>query len=451
MREVQTSETVTVDSDSLRAAFSSPELIVPGTGFADSNPPRTNKAEKRDDVISVSDEATLNWYHSRGVSIYERSTFGAIIEHLKYGAMGSHPCLRCDGAGILDDGGFRLDDTCRRCKGEGYESETLCPLCRGTRKEASYEVKLEKGGWCNSCRGTGASGIDRRGSKPTACHACPGRHKTKQCKNCGTCKRCVAARACRNCRNCLGTGNEPLSVHPLGLDGATGREGADDAALTKFALTSRRLGRMHSRYRRALGKYYGEEGTSWGLTERGRIFALYGETPAGKEIIRNAKRLARREWKNPKPAFEGVGFTNEKKHATARKRFLNRMKKRGELLDARPEGLAEFIGPMPRPRGFLTQAALSEHDIVQPKKFLTALEIIADEGDEERRHSNPIRRKLFVEAGKQARELYAKSATAWHEAAGGLPQRVATALIERANKLGLGHLANEFARAAVNQ
>ena len=347
---------------------------------------------KADDVITDGDAAALSWYFDRGIGIYERSTFGAIIDRLKYGSMGSHACARCDGAGILEDGGFRVDDKCRRCKGEGSEPGTTkaCAQCLGTRREASYQVTCEKGGWCGSCRGTGVTSIDRRGTKPPACGSCGGRRPTKLCKRCGTCRNCIAAAECRNCKNCLGTGTEPLSVRPLGIDGDTGRDGADDAALTKFALTSRRLERvkaMSPQYHRAGVTYFGDLGTRWGLTERGPIFALFALTGPGKKLGRMA--------------------VSEKERVML-----------PENLRATDLTLHERIG---------VQATL---DKLQPRRERTA---------------------LLDAAGEQAPELYRGFAKCWNAAPEGekkSAKRVTRSLIKRATKLGLISLANDMALRA---
>ncbi len=397
------------------------------------------------DVMSLSDEGALTEFF--GVGLYERSTFGAIVDFLKYGAMGSHDCARCDGTGILNDGGFRVDDTCRQCKGEGYEpgAEKACSLCRATRKEAPYRVELKHGGWCGSCSGTGAAGIDRRDGKPPACGSCPGKASTKKCKNCGVCKSCRDARACRACRNCLGTGVEPVSVHQTGEEGATGREGADEGALAKFALISRRLERVRTKspaLRRALARYYGDEGERWGLTDRGRIFALYAETPAGKRLVRLSRKRKAKAWVNPKPVRQSDPFPDGVPTAGVVEELWERTWKA-----SRPAHLREFIGPI-QERGWLPSAPPNEHDIDLPKKHMTPSEIIEFEGNAERKHSEPRRRELLVEAGKQARKLYADSVVAWNEARANRQTKVTRSLVKRATRLGLVTLANHLADAA---
>jgi hypothetical protein len=428
---------------------------------------------KRDDVMSVGDEAALIGFF--GVSTYERSTFGAIVDHLMYTAMGSHDCARCAGAGVLNDGGFRVEDKCRQCKGEGYEpgATKACSLCRGTRREPPYRVELKQGGWCGSCSGTGAAGIDRRGSKPPACGSCPGKRKTRVCKNCGACKACRDARACRDCRNCLGTGVEPVSVHQTGEEGATGREGADEGQLTKYALTSRRLQRVRDKSPalfRALVAYYGEKGEHWGLTDRGRIFALYAETSAGKQLVKLTRRERGNPWKNPTPTIPSGTPEGEAPLV------LKQMWERVAAEDARPTrckvcrdrqrvpafnsapgvhtvqcaACATFSGPVQRRSGFLSAAPPSEHGIELPKnpdgsaKHMTHAEIIAQVGDEERNSSSP-RRQLFTEAGKQARQLYGAAVVAWNEARRGRQTRASRALVKRATKLGLTNLASHIA------
>jgi hypothetical protein len=103
------------------------------------------------------------------------------------------------------------------------------------------------------------------------------------------------------------------------------------------------------------------------------------------------------------------------------------------------------MGPIPRDRGWLPSAPATEHDIAVPEKHRTPAEIIALEGDEERKHSNQERKRLFSEAGKQARTLFALAANAWNEAANGRQTRAEKALVARAVKLGLSSGANHLA------
>jgi hypothetical protein len=173
-------------------------------------------------------------------------------------------------------------------------------------------------------------------------------------------------------------------VHPSGIDGASGREGADDSALTKFALTSRRLQRVRAKSPAlfmALVAYYGDVGTRWGLTNRGRIFALYHLTGPGKKLSRQA--------------------ISDKERASL------------------PE--AQRADDLTMPERIGVRADL---DRDQPKRERTA---------------------LLDTAGAHAQELYQRAAVAWNEANEGTPKRVTRSLVKRATKLGLVSLANALA------
>jgi hypothetical protein len=227
--------------------------------------------------ISLSDEAALSWYFGLGLSIYERSTFGAILAKLDRDGSGSERCVRCDGAGILDVGGFNTDRRCKTCDGSGKGSGgRFCHDCHGFGSVEAYEVQAKHGGWCPACRGTGATPVDEAPRRRTFCRSCGG-------------KRVDRGRACVGCRNCLGTGEEPITAKPiLGSSEAAGVQ-ADDSALTRFAITSRRVERVRDTSPAlavALSVYYGDVGQRWALTEHGRIFSLYHLTPSGRRLAR---------------------------------------------------------------------------------------------------------------------------------------------------------------------
>ncbi len=226
--------------------------------------------------ISLGDEAALSWYFGQGLSIYDRSTFGAIIHKLAMDAYGSGPCERCEGSGILETGGFAVSDQCRSCKGEGKigKPEKWCPSCSGFGKVAQYEIVVEHGGWCFSCRGSGSTKLDRKAKHRNRCRACGGKRKTTEC---------------RSCRECLGTGHEPLSARPQKVSSEACGVQPDDSALTRFAITSRRVANVRNQSPAlavALGVYYGDIGQRWALTDRGRLFSLFHLTAAGKKLAR---------------------------------------------------------------------------------------------------------------------------------------------------------------------
>ncbi len=225
--------------------------------------------------ISLGDEAALSWFFGQGLSIYDRSTFGAIINKLAMDAFTSAPCERCDGAGILETGGFTVSDECRACKGEGKSGAgKWCSSCGGYGKVDAYETAVANGGWCFGCRGSGSGAIEKRAQRRTRCTICLSKRGDAEC---------------RNCAHCLGTGHEPLSARPKPQqDGGSGVQ-PDDSALTRFAITSRRVSAVRAQspaLAHALSVYYGDAGQRWGLTDHGRIFSLYHLTPSGKKLAK---------------------------------------------------------------------------------------------------------------------------------------------------------------------
>ncbi len=62
--------------------------------------------------------------------------------------------------------------------------------------------------------------------------------------------------------------------------------------LMRYALVSRRLARVDERSIQAgqvLRTYYGDAGARWGRTKHGRIFSLYGSTPAGEALVKRVE------------------------------------------------------------------------------------------------------------------------------------------------------------------
>jgi hypothetical protein len=68
------------------------------------------------------------------------------------------------------------------------------------------------------------------------------------------------------------------------FEGEQGYE-PDDAALQRYATISRALLRVSQSHHRALGLYFGLRATRWATHELGRLLMLYGETPAGRQLL----------------------------------------------------------------------------------------------------------------------------------------------------------------------
>lgn len=232
-------------------------------------------------TISLTDEAALSWYFGQGLSIYERSTFGAILAKLIRDSCGSESCSRCAGTGILDSGGVNVENKCKTCGGDGRVARRWCDECQGLGKVEPYEVQVASGGWCPTCRGTGSRPLGTA-QRRTPCRVC-------QAPNPRALRTRLDSRAAA-CANCVGTGVEPITARPLQAGEATGVQ-ADDSALTRFAITSRRVERLRAQkggaiLATALSVYYGDIGQRWALAGKGRMFSLYHLTGPGRKLAR---------------------------------------------------------------------------------------------------------------------------------------------------------------------
>lgn len=79
------------------------------------------------------DRDELTWYLTHGLSTFERSTFGAILDVLESRAYTSQVCHHCWGSGILSE------KKCFRVDGQ--------------------KVYMPDGAWCPVCHGTGAISV----------------------------------------------------------------------------------------------------------------------------------------------------------------------------------------------------------------------------------------------------------------------------------------------------
>lgn len=222
------------------------------------------------EVISLGDEAALSWYFGIGLSIYERSTFGAILAKLERDGFGSEQCARCGGEGILETGGVNVSNKCKTCGGDGRVARRWCSDCGGLGTVAPYEVPVAEGGWCTACRGTGHTSVHRIAKHRTPCAVCHGVLKHK-------------------CSNCLGSGQEPITAQPIHKAQEAAGVQADDTALTRFAVTSRRVAQVRAQspaLAEALSVYYGDVGQRWALAGLGRVFSLYHLTGPGKKLAK---------------------------------------------------------------------------------------------------------------------------------------------------------------------
>jgi hypothetical protein len=182
-------------------------------------------------TINLRDEASLTWFFGPGQSAFERSTFAGILRRIDSSGFTSTRCSACDGAGIMEDGGFWL-------------------------KELRNDVTLEKvvieeravhGGWCDRCRGTGSTPLRRKASR------------------------------------------EEITVRPKPESPEGAGHAPADFLLTRYATVSRRLtlvARQDTVLFEALAGFYGDMGARWGRTRYTRLFAIYALTTAGHKLVR---------------------------------------------------------------------------------------------------------------------------------------------------------------------
>lgn len=350
--------------------------------IAQSNEPETRprrfKSERDLKAIEGSDEAALSWYFGQGLSVYEKSTFGAVLQRITLDGFSSGPCGSCEGSGIMENGGFAVSTRCKRCNGTGAHGEhkKLCDDCRGSGVVEPFEVRAEHGGWCDSCRGSGCTSMARRDKKRPRCLSCVGAphlasppRGTKRTRAEHIARKSSKNAARAQCGECLGTGWPPDTVIPKTQADSGAGIMPDDSALTRFAITSRRLGQVRDQspaLYAALECFYGDVGARWGREDFGRLFALYALTPSGKKLAR---------WGETKR-------THEEPTQTAQER----------------------VG---------VQAVLER---TQPKRERTV---------------------LLMAANKQASELYARAAQAWNHAQPAQTDRLLKQLAKRFQDAGM--------------
>lgn len=379
---------------------------------------RSRPRQRRPREVSGHDEASLSWFFGQGLSIYDKSTFGPIVDKIQLDGFSSTTCARCEGAGIIEgEGGVTLEDKCQSCDGSGLhprkagESQKWCLTCDGLGRVVPYEIELPGGGWCPSCKGTGSGSVERQSIRAPRCRWCKpepleptlslteeqvseirtstervrelaeqhgvtrqtvwniqkGKHRVKPYLLAPMQTAWVPQHCCPNC---LGTGDEPRTAERMHKDDEGGGVLGNDTALTRFAVTSRRADRVKAispALHAALEAFYGDVGNRWARTPFGRLFALFHLTPAGKKLARIAAPNDVGNAGKKKP--------NKKKSKTARVE---------EALAAVELNAQERIG---------VQANLQKS---QPKED---------------------RKKLLDKAAEQASDLYTRAARAWNKVA----------------------------------
>jgi hypothetical protein len=235
--------------------------------------------------IKVPLEGKLDWFFSKGQSLFEASTFGALLERQSAYGQVFETCEGCAGSGFDAD-----DNSCRRCRGFGGTpgpnsekplqtgllfSTTACRLC-------AREPRRMR--WCKSCGGC-------RIVNGAPCGKCRG--KGVPVKKDGSPRPLPARRARPACYACQGTTFNDRK--PVGLKAETKPEPSytpDDVALQMFAQISRYLMRCKPDTVDTLASFFGLSGYQWANTKWGRLFSLVPDTDAGKAMLkRQANKL----------------------------------------------------------------------------------------------------------------------------------------------------------------
>lgn len=174
----------------------------------------------------------LEWYHSKGKSLFERSTLGAILDRLIADSQSSRRCRRCNDAPQRSDGGEQVH------------------LIDPTRDGGSPGV-LPDGSWCPECNGNGYVGCSL--------------------------KRDSGAR----------------TAQPTGHEVRSSGYTPSDGDLTRLARVTRwlmRLERKDPRLSQALEAYYGDDSLQVaGLAPWGRWLAVIPGTGAWPELATRSK------------------------------------------------------------------------------------------------------------------------------------------------------------------
>lgn len=243
--------------------------------------------QHRPATISLADESSLTWYFGRGGSLFERSTFGAMIDALDADGKGSRECPACRGAGILEVGGIG----CYATRDEQLRERKNAERDKRPEQAATpHERPVDRGGWCPDCRGTGSVSYQRKDER-SVCHVCEGRRRGPGYSllvfSGG--QRVKRSFAGDPCGECLATGKRPQNVVEKDNGPEENGYSAGEGALERFALVSRRMGRVEAVSKllaTVLRAFYGDTGARWGASEHGHLFALYSLTPSGKKLAR---------------------------------------------------------------------------------------------------------------------------------------------------------------------
>ena len=232
--------------------------------------------------------AELEWFFCWGQSVFERSTFGALLERQSLYGQEPIPCEECGGDGFkVSADGTKLDDTCGGCRGCG-----IARTRRVSKRTKGVRLSTERCG---------------------PCHGRAGRTECDRCRGAGY------------------TSHNPVHV------GCQQHEAAhhvpDDAALTRYAVVSRWLMALDARSPASvevLELYYGLDGMRWGRVEAfGRVYSLGHMTRPGRKLLEGRD--------NPQQLpilqlFENVALSPTTKKLERGARLLREIQREGQAL-----------------------------------------------------------------------------------------------------------------------
>ncbi len=298
---------------------------------------------------TVPKEADLDWFFSVGQSLFEASTFGALLERQSAFGQVFEMCEACSGSGFDAD-----DNSCPKCRGMGGRPAARAerPLQTGllvgtSRCEAC--IQRPRPHWCcTACDGygflndTGACCVPCRGSgsklkKDRAARKRPPRRPRAAC-----------------CWSCKGRLYHERS--PVGIKAEPKTEPSytpDDVALQRFAQVSRYLRQCQADTVDVLAAFFGLSGYRWANTKWGRLFALVPYTAAGEAMlskVSNPLSLGDHELlENVVDKLEKLTDSQHREHAQQRLEAVTRQA--AELFKVAAADWRSVVDPMPPQSG----------------------------------------------------------------------------------------------------
>ncbi len=300
---------------------------------------------------TVPKEAELDWFFSTGQSLFEASTFGALLERQKTYGQVFEMCTACSGSGFDES-----DNSCGKCKGMG-----------GT-PASNAEPRLQEGLLVSTSRCLACARPPRRVWR---CRACQGDGRVAGV-TCGACKGLrvpmrkngkprvrppLRPRAsCWSCR-----GRLYHDRNPVGLKSEQRSEPSytpDDVALQRFAQVSRYLRQCSVDTVDVLAAFFGLSGYRWANTKWGRLFAVVPLTTAGEKLLRrlpNPQHIAEHQLlENHVADLEKLQEKDHRQQAQERLELVTRQA--AELFKAAAAEWRSVVTP-PKPTDATTQTS----------------------------------------------------------------------------------------------